>query len=474
MLSSLAGTTDSVKLVARRPDGSEIVAVLTPSDNLLVGASSRCRLQLDDPTISPIHCLLRLVDGQLHIQQWSTESGTRINGDEINGEGIAPRGAKIELGAFLIEYDFIGDNDGGPSVESPERTNQTSSLEPEPVALESSSPETEGVDLARDEEDQSPAPETDWSARETEQPDEPSEPLTDSGSTASPDSGSGESINGESINGESVPVASLASRIQPSNSWQDSGSAEPADSFDQETIEMLCAEVEELQTDVALKDARIADLLEGTSQVSDDCLSVAESRKLVQRLEGLLDETERADERTHLIEDMLQAAEEANQAEQEERCQLEAWVTEIEQRIGARESEWKAELATLEHRVQVVLEERNQVEQRLQQVALSPESAQAETDGLLDQLRGQNDLLEAKLEAAGKTHTEMEKQIAQLQSQRNTSGQQSAVDDAVREERAHLALERATVTRMRSEITSKLADTESSSTGGQKAQEIEA
>ncbi|MEZ6138492.1 MAG: hypothetical protein R3C53_26720 [Pirellulaceae bacterium] len=45
---------------------------------------------------------------------------------------------------------------------------------------------------------------------------------------------------------------------------------------------------------------------------------------------------------------MLHAAEDANRSEVEERFHLEAWVGDIEKRIGQRESEHAAELAAMQ------------------------------------------------------------------------------------------------------------------------------
>jgi chromosome segregation ATPase len=223
-----------------------------------------------------------------------------------------------------------------------------------------------------------------------------------------------------------------------------------------------------------VRDAQIAELnaAEPPANLPHEATadSSIDTAALVTRLEQLLDEAERSDERIRVMEDLLRAADEANQAEQEERRELEAWVSDIEKRIGQRESEWQAEMATLEHRLQVVTAERDQVERRLQ-LAASPDTAKSESDGALTQLRQQNRELDEKLQTARKLYAELEKRLAQLDDQDSPRAQQAAIEEALREERAKLAQERASVTRMRAEITAKLA--EAQAVAGNRSTEIE-
>jgi hypothetical protein len=81
---------------------------------------------------------------------------------------------------------------------------------------------------------------------------------------------------------------------------------------------------------------------------------------LVSRLEQLLDELERKDEREASLQEMLRLAEEANRAEREEREQIESWLNEIEQRIAERETEWHAARDELGQRIETLTYERDQ------------------------------------------------------------------------------------------------------------------
>ena len=71
--------------------------------------------------------------------------------------------------------------------------------------------------------------------------------------------------------------------------------------------------------------------------------------QVLQRMEELIEEANRSDERAGLLEEMLHAAEDATRAERDERSQLEAWLTDIERRIGSREDE-HAHLSIVERR----------------------------------------------------------------------------------------------------------------------------
>ena len=118
-------------------------------------------------------------------------------------------------------------------------------------------------------------------------------------------------------------------------------SATPA-AVEDETMDLLRDEVLHLQRELADRDARISDLnqlvatMEQGSRPADEpnCDSLA----LVARLEQLLDELDRRDQREAALQEQLRAAEDASRAGQEERRQIETWLSEIEERVGQREA----------------------------------------------------------------------------------------------------------------------------------------
>ena len=97
------------------------------------------------------------------------------------------------------------------------------------------------------------------------------------------------------------------------------------DPFRADTVDLLRAEVAQLEQEVAERDARIAEL---TFQVAergprqDAEGSASDTLALTDRVQQLLDELARKDQREASLQEMLRAAEDANRAEREERNQI--------------------------------------------------------------------------------------------------------------------------------------------------------
>ena len=147
---------------------------------------------------------------------------------------------------------------------------------------------------------------------------------------------------------------------------------------------------------------------------------------------------------------MLEAAELTNQAEADERQAFEAWVGEIEHRIGQRESEWQAQLAAARGRLQAAEKQRDQLQHQLRDVA-SRFGAQDVYRETLDKLQTQNSQLQDDLEVARTQHTRVTQQLDNLQNR-------EAED--IQQERALIAKERAAVSRLRFELSRKLSEFE--------------
>ena len=72
----------------------------------------------------------------------------------------------------------------------------------------------------------------------------------------------------------------------------------------QETFDILRAEVEQLQLEVAERDAQLAEAL-ATKREAEPTLDEATVTNLMERLEEMLDELDRSDERTGTLEELL-------------------------------------------------------------------------------------------------------------------------------------------------------------------------
>lgn len=402
---SMTNTGGTVTLTAQHVSGDRFVHKLEAEQSVLIGSSPNCGLRLDGDGLSPCHCLISLEQGTLWVQDWASKQGTLVNGEAIAVKTAVTAGDRLHVGPYHIAAVF----DVGKA--SPSR----------PIAA---SPKIAAAD------DDDPVVRFDGS-----QP--PGRSLAELADEEVDDDGD-----------SWLPLdADDRSATRPAP-WYD------GDSFEQETIQLLRAEVEELQGVVAQRDAQIAEL---TAADTGSCGSAHhpasdgdQSDALLTRMDQLLEEAACSDERVAVLEEMLHAAEQAQQAEQEERAQLEAWVDDIERRIGQRDEHRNAELDAARARLTACEAERDRAQRQLQRAAESGSAAKCYEE-TLDRLQQQNHDLQAKLDAA----------LAERRTlaERLDSGE-TRHDQTLREERAAIAQERALVSRLRSELTSKLASLE--------------
>jgi hypothetical protein len=230
----------------------------------------------------------------------------------------------------------------------------------------------------------------------------------------------------------------LTERISRTKSLPPVELVEPDDDpFHDEMIELLRMEVDELQRALSEREqaAETATQLNGDS--ADESLP-EDTELLVGRLEELLDELQQKDEQVALLHTLLETAEDANRAEQEEREQLNAWIPDIENRFAQREIEWQAKYEKLEADNLRIATERDRAEAT---AIADPGSAKLEAvQRLASELRTEAEALRQQM-------AETEKQNEHLQHEL-----QSVQDSVSREEVVHLAQERAELARMRHEL----------------------
>lgn len=103
-MSHLASSTDRVTvLAARRTDGWTTSHELKAGESVLVGTDDQCRLRLTGVQLSPKHCLVRFVDGELSIQDWCSDMGTIVNGRAIDSIVSLSPDADIEIGEYSLQ-----------------------------------------------------------------------------------------------------------------------------------------------------------------------------------------------------------------------------------------------------------------------------------------------------------------------------------------------------------------------------------
>lgn len=226
-----------------------------------------------------------------------------------------------------------------------------------------------------------------------------------------------------------------------------------SDPFAQETIDLLRAELEQLQHELHDRDSRISELEELAHQsgVSAEATEASFDPHL-ERLDELLLELQQSDDRLMALEDLLRLSEEATAAEREERRQLEAWLGDIEHRVSQRDSEWQAEMDALQRRLADTESER----ERLWQQATSGDShasgnGQWQSTELMRWREKQADT-ERRLLEMEKDRDRLRTQVETLEARSTAEGRRAQLDDAFREERAQIAQERAELSRQRAEM----------------------
>ena len=354
----------TINFIATNPQGQETRYCLPQYEGVFIGRSRNCGFRLPDESIADIHCRVEYEAGQLWIQDWMSNGGTRVNGESIWTKVEIHEQDVIQIGHHTIRFT-------SPEPVKPKVANVTSPATVQPALISNESL----FDFADD----------------------------------------------------------LLGR-----------SEEPAYESDDapEMIAALQAEIEQLRTELADRDIdqRIDNALDSADP------SAEATDEVLQRMRELVDEANRSDERVAILEEMLQAAEDANRYEQEERQHLEAWVSDIENRISQREDEHLAEIELIRKRLDDTVAQKSQLQRQLQQAAANGNPSEHYQQSL-QELQQTNQDLQDQL-------AEIQKQNLMLQQRAEQSGENQ--EQLLRQERASIAKEQAKVSRLRYELTAKL------------------
>ncbi len=110
--------------------GSQLVEVKQfEADQVIFGHDAEVTVDLDDPAVSAIHCLLELRDSGYYVCDMGSATGTKKNGKTILDEAISS-GDSLEIGPFRIQF-FIGAPK--PKIKPVEIPNPIEAEEPEEV-----------------------------------------------------------------------------------------------------------------------------------------------------------------------------------------------------------------------------------------------------------------------------------------------------------------------------------------------------
>lgn len=216
--------------------------------------------------------------------------------------------------------------------------------------------------------------------------------------------------------------------------------APSVDPYDEEMLQLLRAEILELQAALADRDQSTAEpRLEHHSDCGgEEMLSKPDAEKLVERLEQLLQELQQRDDQISTLTELLEAAEAANRAELDERSQIDAWLRDIEQRCSDREHAWRLEQNKLQSELASIAAERDRAE-----AALNTDSSSVKleaTQNVMASLRDTAETQRQKLQEADQTISQLRREL------------ETVKRDQPREERMQLAEERSEIARLRQEL----------------------
>ncbi len=424
--------------------GSERPRVVRMDDasSVIVGGDESCGIRLDDPQVAPKHCMLRMDGGQMFVSDWYSEAGTQVNGEKIYTEIQLESGDTLQVGPFQIRYattSALSDEtptfgDGQPAADEPTADEPTADEQPATasVALGDGFPGATHAMV-------SSGLAADCCTVSTGD----SSPICDE-----------EADLRQQLAEANCEIRRLRDELEFQLTLQPMDAAGPddVDPMQVEETELLQAEVQQLQNELAQREAELQEWINGQSPAFDDVPS-EETTRLVERLEQLLDELHQSDGRVRSLENLLQVSDEAAQAEKEERKQLENWVKEIETRIADREQQWRAREESLQAKLGDALQARESVEQRVAQITRGHnQEYQVQSEQQIAELRSKNQDLQHSLEQTAVEMRRLQSLVQQTGLTQKELEQAAEKQDQLRKHELEIAQERAALARQRAEL----------------------
>jgi predicted component of type VI protein secretion system len=96
-----------VKLVVEKGQTRTRVVRLSTLDTL-VGRQRGCDMRIPSAEVSRRHCLLRVEEGYLTVEDLKSANGTFVNGAPVDGRMVVRPGDHLEIGplTFVVEYEL--------------------------------------------------------------------------------------------------------------------------------------------------------------------------------------------------------------------------------------------------------------------------------------------------------------------------------------------------------------------------------
>ena len=458
-------------LALKGPNREQCVRSLYAGQDMLVGSEDIADLRADGVGIAAMHCLIRSFRGTVSVRDLYSPTGTWV-GEQRISEYLVVQNSVVRVGEFTVSITLselpqthlstvpelrhtvaaapsrssatiqpFSGQDGISPLDCETRTVRPRVVPDIASHGEQATPE---VLVPTAQRDTNAALSARWSdiAPESRIPPEPASPAVACDRT--PD-GPPEDMGAQTIcrlrsqlQQANAEIGALRDRLEFAATQIPPQDADP---WQDEMTALLRAEIVELQTALAEKDSESSERSYCSSADEDrtsDSVSPEESERLIERLEHLLLELHQRDEQVGLLNDLLEAAENANRAEQEERQRFNVWVSDIENRIGRQEEEWQAERQKLMANIGRLTVERDRAE-----ATIAADTTMARNEAIQRVMHGLRDEAEAlRRDLAQST-------AASVQLRRELD---EANRKDFREEAVQIAQERAQLARMRHEI----------------------
>ena len=437
--------------------GTASAIPLEANQSLFVGSGNSCAVVLEDRQVELIHCMFWMSgDNVLRIQDWNTEGRTVVNGQPVSEELVINSGDRISLGNCEIVAVL---------------SEEVHRLESNKFVMQQI---RQSVVIEDVEADSKPA-----AASAEHQPE----------MTASFESGNAVTESDlDDVFEEDQSTDSWEQLYSVDDSEKDgygdpyglSPNHDAVDSFDSvaniDELEQLQQEVEQLRFEIAERDNRIAEMEthsevesfyepESNALPEQDSFDDDPSIQIANRLEELIDELQSSDDRIRTLEDLLEASDQAAQAEKDEREQLESWINEIEQRVSIREQETQAELNRVKKKLAESQREVNQAKVRMRKLTESQSQGAPRTDGAVaNELQSEIAGLQNRIALLEKENDELQKEkesnpIDETRARlRQTEKKLMEMEVETARERAEMSRQRAEIARMKDELEEKLTN----------------
>jgi pSer/pThr/pTyr-binding forkhead associated (FHA) protein len=72
----------------------------------VIGRQRGCTVRIPSPEVSRRHCVLRVQNGYVTVEDLNSSNGTLLNGEEVSGSQVVRPGDRLRIGpvTFIVEY----------------------------------------------------------------------------------------------------------------------------------------------------------------------------------------------------------------------------------------------------------------------------------------------------------------------------------------------------------------------------------